>query len=177
MTELSVGVNIDGKETLIPTIVPTLTQQEINHLKNGGQPTKAIVDKAVAHARQRMAQGQSPFAGDATQPRPVAPRPQTPTTKLERDLTRRVGQRPVIDIGNPLTAIQDVAGQTQTGRRFGESPLDVAMRQYGLGYDLAQRKEYADAMRQKFPNMADEDLAALLMQTMESKPGGQFVAP
>lgn len=56
-TELSIGVNMDGKETLIPSLVPTLTQDEINHLLGGNKPTKEIVDKAVAHARQRIGQG------------------------------------------------------------------------------------------------------------------------
>lgn len=64
-TELSVGVNIDGKETLIPSLVPTLNKKEIDHLLNGGKTTKAIIDKAVAHARKRIADGKSPFADES----------------------------------------------------------------------------------------------------------------
>ena len=45
----------------IPTLVPTLTKQEIDYLLSGQRPTRAIVDKAVQHARQRMSQGLSPF--------------------------------------------------------------------------------------------------------------------
>jgi len=62
MTELSVGVNLDGKEREIPTIVPTLTDKEIEYLTNGGEPTKEIIDKAVDHARQRIKSNKSPFA-------------------------------------------------------------------------------------------------------------------
>jgi hypothetical protein len=62
-TEISVGVNLDGKETEIPTLVPTLTKNEINHLLNNGKPTKEIIDKAVAHAKKRMSEGKSPFYG------------------------------------------------------------------------------------------------------------------
>lgn len=65
-TEISVGVNIDGKEVEIPTLVPTLTaaeRQELLALPEGRQPSQAIVQKAADFARQRMASGKSPFAG------------------------------------------------------------------------------------------------------------------
>ncbi len=66
-TELSIGVGFDGKETQIPALVPTLTYDERTYLLAGGKPTQAIVDKAVAHAKARMATGQSPFAGPGEQ--------------------------------------------------------------------------------------------------------------
>ena len=61
-TELSIGVNLGGKQMEIPSLVPTLSPQEIQHLLGGGQMTDSIVQKAVAHARMRMQQGLSPFA-------------------------------------------------------------------------------------------------------------------
>ncbi len=61
-TELSIGVNFDGKEHLIPALVPTLNKDEINYLLSGKKPTNEIVDKAVEHARIRISQGKSPFA-------------------------------------------------------------------------------------------------------------------
>ena len=70
-TELSVGVNVGGKEMEIPTLVPTLTQPEIQHLLSGGEPTKEIVDKAVAHAQERISAGKSPFAGPEDYPAAV----------------------------------------------------------------------------------------------------------
>ncbi|MFA6717450.1 MAG: hypothetical protein WCS15_00015 [Prevotella sp.] len=66
-TELSIGVNFDGKEVEIPSLVPTLTQEEIKYLLNGGKPTEAIIQKAVDHAKKRMANGRSPFAQDGEQ--------------------------------------------------------------------------------------------------------------
>jgi len=60
-TELSIGVNLNGKETLIPSLVPGLTKEEIDYLVGGGKPTKAIMDKAVAHAMPFIKQGKSPF--------------------------------------------------------------------------------------------------------------------
>jgi hypothetical protein len=61
-TELSIGVNLEGKEIEIPTLVPTLTITEINWLLKGNKPTKRIVDKSVAHALMRRKFGKSPFA-------------------------------------------------------------------------------------------------------------------
>lgn len=64
-TEISIGVEFDGKETEIPTMVPTLTKDELNtllSLPEGEDIPQGIVDKAVAHARKRIEEGKSPFA-------------------------------------------------------------------------------------------------------------------
>jgi len=61
-TELSIGVNIDGNEVEIPSLVPTLTNQEIDYMVAGGEPTPEIVEKATSYARQRIAEGKDPFA-------------------------------------------------------------------------------------------------------------------
>jgi hypothetical protein len=61
-TELSIGVNIDGKETEIPSLVPTLTKQEVDYMLSGQKPTKQIVQKAVDYAKERKKKGLSPYA-------------------------------------------------------------------------------------------------------------------
>ena len=62
MTEVSIGVNINGKEILIPTLVPSLTQEEVEYLLTEPQEIpKIIVDKAVKHALPLLQQGISPF--------------------------------------------------------------------------------------------------------------------
>lgn len=61
-TEISIGVEFDGEDREIPTMVPTLTRKELDFLLNGGRPTDQIVDKAVEFARQRIEKGLSPFA-------------------------------------------------------------------------------------------------------------------
>jgi hypothetical protein len=68
MTELSIGVNFDGKERLIPSIVPTLTKDELAHLSSGGDVTDSIVDKAVEHAKMRIQAGLSPFVDEKPTP-------------------------------------------------------------------------------------------------------------
>ena len=61
-TELSIGVEMDGKKVEIPSLVPTLNKSEVDHLLGGGKPTEPIVKKAVSHARMRIAKNLSPYA-------------------------------------------------------------------------------------------------------------------
>ena len=63
MTEYSIGVELDGKEVEIPTLVPTLSKSEISTILNTGKITKSIEKKAVLHAIDRMRVGKSPFYG------------------------------------------------------------------------------------------------------------------
>lgn len=71
MTEVSIGVEIDGKETLIPAIVPTLSNEQIETLKNlevGKEPIpQDIQETAKQHAENRIEQGLSPFYQDGEQ--------------------------------------------------------------------------------------------------------------
>lgn len=74
-TEYSFGTEIGGKETEIPSFVPTLDQSELQQLVHAvntqGPLPDTVVDKAVQHAAIRMATGQSPFAGDNDSPVPT----------------------------------------------------------------------------------------------------------
>ena len=79
MTENTVGVNIDGKETEIPTLVPTLSKEDINYLLAGNAPSEEIVGKAVEHARGRLEKGLSPFYEDSGV-RDLTPRELPPLT-------------------------------------------------------------------------------------------------
>lgn len=71
-TEYSVGVRLqanNGKETDIPSLVPTLTQKEINLMVNDIIPNhkdvpEKILQKAVDHANKRVKAGKSPFSED-----------------------------------------------------------------------------------------------------------------
>ncbi len=61
VTELSIGVNINGKEVEIPLIVPSLSEKETTRLLSKKKPTDAILKKAYDHAITRMKLGKSPF--------------------------------------------------------------------------------------------------------------------
>ena len=68
-SELTAGVSFDGKEYLIPTMVPTLDAEELNYiLTTPSNPEmfktpmgKKVLDKAIEHAQKRLQMGLSPF--------------------------------------------------------------------------------------------------------------------
>lgn len=62
MTEATIGVTLDGKETDIPLILPHTSRQELQRLQAGQGPTPEMTQKAVEWARKRRAQGLSPYA-------------------------------------------------------------------------------------------------------------------
>lgn len=66
VTEYSVGIDIDGKQMDIPTMVPGLTDDEIKQVitaaEYGEFPNESVMSKAVAHARKMIAEGKSVFA-------------------------------------------------------------------------------------------------------------------
>ena len=63
MTEFSIGVEFNGKETQIPTLVPGLSQKELDALKEE-IILPSTKRKAVRHAKKRMGEGKSPFYQD-----------------------------------------------------------------------------------------------------------------
>lgn len=80
-SEISIGVNLGGKETEIPTMVPGLSSDEVSYLLTHKPAAifrgpydkmppieKSIMDKATDFAKQRAAKGLSPFrqAGEAS---------------------------------------------------------------------------------------------------------------
>jgi len=79
-SEISVGVNIGGKEVEIPTMVPGLSNGELTYLLNTDPKAegiwktdlgKSILGKAVDHATTRLADNKSPFA-DTLQSLPMS---------------------------------------------------------------------------------------------------------
>lgn len=63
MTEYTIGVQMDGKEVEIPSMVPGLTDKEVDAIRSG-EVLDSVAVKAKAHAEQRIAQGKSPFYQD-----------------------------------------------------------------------------------------------------------------
>ena len=86
MTVSAGDVGTTGDDVLIPMIVPTLTQAEVDHLASGGEPTETIQRKAVAHAKARLKKGESVWKEDAA---PAAtPEPDTAKSKPVKEMTR-----------------------------------------------------------------------------------------
>ena len=64
-SEISVGVNVDGKEVLIPSMVPTLTKSQLDVLLSlppGTVPPRDIIQAASKFAQDRISKGLPPFA-------------------------------------------------------------------------------------------------------------------
>jgi len=64
-SEISIGVNINDKEMLIPSMVPTLTKKQFDvllSLPEGTVPPRDIIEAATKFARDRMSKGLPPFA-------------------------------------------------------------------------------------------------------------------
>jgi hypothetical protein len=74
MTELSASSDFGGRTVRYPLIVPTLTADELNLLRSGGEPTQEIYSKAQQYALGRLARGEDPFATpqDLRYPQPQA---------------------------------------------------------------------------------------------------------
>ena len=74
MTEFSTDMEVDGNKIEIPSLVPTLTEEEVEYIKNmkGGAgfnikeiPMEmTIINKARQHAMERLQAGMSPFFDD-----------------------------------------------------------------------------------------------------------------
>jgi hypothetical protein len=78
MTEYSVGVEINGKEMDIPTLVPTLSNDEVQQIlrmKETDRIPDSIVEKARAHAEKRLSEGKPVFATDDESPDSFSMRP------------------------------------------------------------------------------------------------------
>lgn len=75
MTEYTVGVRVAGKEMDVPTLVPTLTREEVHtilNIKDGEELPRTIIEKAQAHAEARVKAGRSVFAESGETPVPYA---------------------------------------------------------------------------------------------------------
>ena len=100
-TELSIGVDFGGKETEIPTLVPTLDKTEIDYLLNmpdkqgfdkSNPIAQSIFNKATEHAKMRMSKDLNPFAQEG----------EDSTTSADTDSFQG-------DIGLPVDDISDKA--------------------------------------------------------------------
>lgn len=65
----SAAVKVDGRQVDFPTLVPTLTKAERDLMvkdiiPNGKQPPESVMQKAIDHAKKRLASGKRQFADD-----------------------------------------------------------------------------------------------------------------
>ena len=65
VTEYSVGIEIDGKEMDVPSLVPGLSPEQISSIVNTGQIPESAMNVIEDHARSRISEGKSVFADDS----------------------------------------------------------------------------------------------------------------
>lgn len=63
-TEMSTSFDYGNGDTLVPLLNPLLSQDEVQHLLKGGEPTENILNKAGQFGFERLRQGKSPFITD-----------------------------------------------------------------------------------------------------------------
>lgn len=127
MTELSIDVPFDGKEVQIPTMVPTLTAEEIKILQSQDWEGKAkdlprsIVTKAVDHARKRMAQGLNPFYQDGEEREAKAKGGKVSKKDMACNKPKRTPQHP-----KKSHVVKACEGGKEKVIRFGEQGAETA---------------------------------------------------
>ena len=161
-TELSIGVNLDGKEVEIPALVPTLSKDEIDYLLNDGKPTDEIIQKAVDHAKLRISEGKSPFAqkGETVEAKKeeAAPVEEAPKKKKvirelldEKDVDSKIGKEEVSNIfpvedkadSSTRTILKDVKSQIEQIGEAGGRAFDPETREVS-GYPSSFPKWFKD---------------------------------
>ena len=161
MTELTVGVPINGEEMEVPAMVPTLTEDEILFLQNNdleGRPQlipESILRKAQRHAVKRLGNGQSVFYQDGEDGR-------MPAVKLPREQTtiRPIDMKPTsATVGSPsffstaremftpeMPTSEDVLGRIEAAATIASSIPAFGAGVVGLLGDLAQNRDPQQAM-------------------------------
>ena len=128
-TEYSVGVNIDGKEMDVPSLVPTLTPQEVQQVlvaaSKNEHPPEAVIEKARQFAEQRIKEGKPVFAqsseSPAARPSPVM----TPTGKVETPEPTPAAIEITVDDFKITERPTTVAGQIAARRKAREGALEL----------------------------------------------------
>lgn len=151
MTELTVGVNIDGKETNIPAIVPTLSKDEVAYLADGNKPTDAIIDKAVAHAKQRIAAGKSPYADT-----PAAAPASVTIDQLWPGLIKQEsgGKQSVVSSEGAIGVAQIMPGTAPEAAKLAGLPYDANRLKTDAAYNEALGKAYLQKQMDTFGDPA-----------------------
>jgi hypothetical protein len=161
-SELSVGVEIGGKEVEVPSMVPTLSRKEVNYLlttpveKLDSADSKmfdGIVQKAAAHAKERIAAGKPVFATAAESP--VSPVDLTQQNLVIPATPAKAGlaQAPVPTVGRHMQGLREItissgpnAGQTVVVDKSNKliPEKEVQKRQDADYKDLEQQKRDED---------------------------------
>ena len=168
MTEFSIGVQIDGKETEIPSMVPGLTDSEINSIKSGVVPESAQV-KAKVHAVKRIAEGKSPFYQDGEEIKKEPTTPDTTSTgyRVPDSVVQRRKRLDEIKAETYKGVLREVAGGISF-QSADEIEAFAASQINGTSY--YHEKERINKEREKFKRY--NPVSAIAAETLGAIPGG-----
>jgi GH24 family phage-related lysozyme (muramidase) len=140
-TEISVGVEIDGKEVEIPTLIPTLTKEEINYLLTNDIKNpkslfdtpigKSILNKSKEFAKERIGRGVSPFYQEGEEKTPTTPPVNKTSSSNNDDLYNRVKEHE----GVRNSVYKDSRGNLTIGVGFNLNRSDANKRLKSVGAD------------------------------------------
>ena len=140
-TEISVGVEIDGKEVEIPTLVPTLTKEEINYLLTNDIKNpkslfdtpigKSILNKSKEFAKERIDRGVSPFYQEGEEKTPTTPPVNKTSISNNDDIYNRVKEHE----GVRNSVYKDSRGNLTIGVGFNLNRSDANKRLKSVGAD------------------------------------------
>ena len=162
MTELTVGVPINGEEMEVPAMVPTLTEDEILFLQNNdleGRPQlipESIVRKAQRHAVKRLGKGQSVFYQDGEDGRMPAvklPREQTTIKPIDMKPTSApVGSPSFFSTAKEMLTPEMPTPENVLGRIEAAATIASSIPAFGLGVvkllgDLGQGQSPQEALQ------------------------------
>lgn len=202
MTEYTVGVEINGKEMDIPTLVPTLTKDEVDTLLNikvGEQPPDAIVQKAVDYAKQRLSDGKGVFADNnpgqaqaASLPEPAWRDPNATTgnpiiDNLPPDQRAQVYSMAHAQIRQDMTQARDLltsrvndasAEYTATGKATNPPSESEFIQAYGQSEGMQRYQAFQDVATlgqklQQTKTLSNNDLLSLVVNSKPT-PGDGF---
>jgi len=140
-TEISVGVEIDGKEVEIPTLVPTLTKEEVNYLLTNDIQNpkslfdtpigKSILNKSKEFAKERISRGVSPFYQEGEEKTPTTPPVNKTPISNNDDIYNRVKEHE----GVRNSVYKDSRGNLTIGVGFNLNRSDANKRLKSVGAD------------------------------------------
>lgn len=180
------GKTTDGRPIDNQTIRQGIAKIILKNAQLSG-PAVAPVDQASFQIEQGAGVGKKPPypepgagatavpSGGATdaQPKPKFPdiAPQVSSIsgrdvrRTEAGLPPRNSMEAIYGRQKPGKSVVDAAQATQVGSRprFGETVVEAALRQLGHGENVADRQELAKALREKYPQATDQQIADALM--------------
>ena len=147
MTEFSIGIQINGKEIDVPSLVPGLTKSEIDLIKSGNI-NESIQIKARNHALKRINEGKSVFYVDEEQElSPITPSGIRKENVNKEKQTKKVYSLYADDLISPDERQSNANTKERMKSLYGFAGYDLEYENEPLVSSTDPFKDYVDAVR------------------------------